>query len=236
MPRLLVLQHIGCEPLGLIEPALKERGMEYRYVRLFAGEAIPKDLSGWDGLIALGGPMSANDGERLGFIADELRLLTKVLEAGMPALGICLGAQLIAKAAGAEVTAGEEKEIGWYPLTLTEEGKKDRLLAGLPDTFPVFQWHGETFDVPRGAVRLAGSERYSNQAFRLGEQVYGLQFHLETTAPMIIEWLDLYRDEHAKCGGTGEGGGPGVGKNALAKAAAGKPAPHRVGPGFASIR
>src|SRR2546426_3304759 len=121
MPRLLVLQHIGCEPLGLIEPALKERGMEYRYVRPFAGEPIPKDLSGWDGLIALGGPMSANDGEHPGFIADELRLLTKVLEAGMPALGVCLGAQLIAKAAGAEVTAGAEKEIGWYQLTRSEE-------------------------------------------------------------------------------------------------------------------
>src|SRR2546428_10326121 len=135
MPRLLVLQHIGCEPLGLIEPALKERGMEYRYVRLFAGEAIPKDLSGWDGLIALGGPMSANDGERLGFIADELRLLTEVLEAGMPALGICLGAQLIAKAAGAEVTADEEKEIGWYPLTLTEEGKKTVCWPAFPTRF-----------------------------------------------------------------------------------------------------
>src|SRR5437867_13049030 len=104
-----------------------------------------------------------------------------MLEAGMPVLGICLGAQLIAKAAGAEVTAGEEKELGWYPLTLTEEGKKDRLLAGLPDTLPVFQWPGETFDVPRGAVRLAGSGGYSNQAFRLGDQVHGLQFHLETT-------------------------------------------------------
>src|SRR5256712_12291200 len=235
MPRLLVLQHIGCEPLGLIEPALKERGMEYRYVLPFAAEPIPKALSGWDGLIALGGPMSANDGEHPGFIADELRLLTKVLEAGMPALGICLGAQLIAKAAGAEVTAGEEKEIGWYPLTLTEEGKKDRLLAGLPDTFPVFQWHGETFDVPRGAVRLAGSERYSNQAFRLGEQVYGLQFHLETTAPMIIEWLDLYRDEHAKCGGTVQGRAARVAQNPLRHAAAEQRARHVFGRYFASI-
>jgi len=235
MPRLLVLQHIGCEPLGLIEPALKERGMEYRYVRPFAGEPIPKDLSGWDGFIALGGPMSANDGERSGFIADELRLLTKVLEAGMPALGVCLGAQLIAKAAGAEVTAGEEKEIGWYPLMLTEEGGKDRLLAGLPDTFPVFQWHGETFDIPRGAVRLAGSERYSNQAFRLGEQVYGLQFHLETTQPMIIEWLDLYRDEHAKCGGTVQGRASVMAKTALLKAAAEQRARQVFGRYFASI-
>jgi len=235
MPRLLVLQHIGCEPLGLIEPALKERGMEYRYVRPFAGEPIPKDLSGWDGLIALGGSMSANDGERLGFIADELRLLTKVLEAGMPALGICLGAQLIAKAAGAEVTAGEEKEIGWYPLTLTEEGEKDRLLDGLPGTFPVFQWHGETFDIPRGAVCLAGSERYSNQAFRLGEKVYGLQFHLETTQPMITEWLDLYRDEHAKCGGTVQGRAAVMAKTALLKAAAEQRARQVFGRYFASI-
>src|SRR2546422_6686194 len=95
----------------------------------------------------------SSDLEHPGFIADELRLLTKVLEAGMPALGVCLGAQLIAKAAGAEVTAGAEKEIGWYQLTLTEEGGKDRLLAGLPDTVPGFQWHGEAFEIPRGAGR-----------------------------------------------------------------------------------
>jgi len=229
------LQNVFCEHLGLIEPALKERGMEYRYVRPFADEPIPKDLAGWDGVIVLGGPMSANDGERLGFIADELRLLAKVLEAGMPALGICLGAQLIAKAAGVQVIAGEEKEIGWYPLTLTEEGKKDRVLDGLPGTFPVFQWHGETFDIPRGAVRLAGSERYSNQAFRLGEKVYGLQFHLETTQPMIIEWLDLYRDEHAKCGGMVQGRAAVMAKTALLKSAAEQRARQVFGRYFASI-
>src|SRR5947209_19846380 len=123
MPRLLVLQHIGCEPLGLIEPALKERGMEYRYVRPFAGEPIPKDLSGWDGLIALGGPMSANDGEHPGFIADELRQPTKAMEAGMTDLCFCLRAQLIAKTAGAEVHAGGETEHGWYQLTVTQEAR-----------------------------------------------------------------------------------------------------------------
>jgi GMP synthase (glutamine-hydrolysing) len=202
MPRLLVLQHIACEPLGLIEPALKERGVEFRYLRPFAGEPVPNDLGGWDGLIALGGPMSANDGDRPGFMADELLLLVKALGKGMPMLGVCLGAQLIAKAAGASVWAGPQKEIGWYPLTLTDEGKRDRLLAGPPDDVPVFQWHGETFSIPHGGTRLAESERYPNQAFRLGEKVYGLQFHLETTAPMIGEWLDLYRDEHAACGGT----------------------------------
>jgi GMP synthase (glutamine-hydrolysing) len=235
MPRLLVLQHIACEKLGLIEPVLKEHGLEFSYVRPFAGEDIPKDLAGWDGLIALGGPMSANDDEHLGFMADELRLLAKVLEAGMPALGICLGAQLIAKAAGAQVTAGQEKEIGWYPLTLTEEGEKDRLLDDLPGTFPVFQWHGETFDIPRGAVRLAGSERYPNQAFRLGEKVYGLQFHLETTQPMIIEWLDLYREEHAKCGGTVQGRASVMANTALLKAAAEERARLVFGRYFASI-
>ncbi|TLY19833.1 MAG: type 1 glutamine amidotransferase [Nitrospirae bacterium] len=235
MPRLLVLQHIACEHLGLIEPVLKERGQEFWYVRPFAGEDIPKDLAGWDGVIALGGPMSANDGDRIGFIADELRLLTKVLEAGMPALGICLGAQLIAKAAGAQVTAGEEKEIGWYPLRLTEEGKKDRVLTGLPESFPVFQWHGETFDVPRGAVGLAGSERYSSQAFRLGEKVYGFQFHLETTQPMIIEWLDLYREEHAQCGGTVQGRASVMAKTALLKSAAEQRARQVFGRYFASI-
>jgi GMP synthase (glutamine-hydrolysing) len=202
MPRLLVLQHIGCEQLGLLEPMLKERGVEFCYVRPFAGDPVPKNLEGWDGVIALGGPMSANDGDRPGFIAEELHLLTEGLKLHMPMFGICLGAQLIAKAAGARVYPGAEKEIGWYPVSLTEEGKKDAVFAGLPESFRVFQWHGETFDVPRGAVCLASSERYTQQAFRLSDNVYGLQFHLETTVPMIQEWLDLYRDEHAACGET----------------------------------
>lgn len=202
MPRWLVLQHIPCEHLGLVEPVLKERGHEFHCARPFDGETVPADPGEWDGLIVLGGPMSANDGDRPGIIVDELRLVASALTASMPVLGICLGAQLIAKAAGAVIRRGAQKEIGWYPLTLTEMGRQDRILNGLPETFSVFQWHGETFDIPHGAVRLAGSERYPNQAFRLGSRVYGFQFHLETTAPMIREWLDLYQDEHAACGGT----------------------------------
>jgi GMP synthase (glutamine-hydrolysing) len=200
MPNVLVLQHIGCEHLGSLEALLKERSISFRYCRPFLGEAVPRDLTDSDAIIALGGPMSANDSDQSGFIADELRLLSKGLAAGIPLLGICLGSQLIAKAAGARVYRGSQKEIGWYPLQLTHEGQTDPVIGGLQGSFPVFQWHAETFDLPVGGVCLAASERYPHQAFRLGSNVYALQFHLETTGPMIHEWLELYRDEHRACG------------------------------------
>ncbi|RMF89548.1 MAG: type 1 glutamine amidotransferase, partial [Methanobacteriota archaeon] len=139
------------------------------------------------------GPMNVYEEERYPFLRDEDRLIKQALETGAPVLGICLGAQLIAKAAGARVWQGPEKEIGWGEVRLTEEGRRDPLFKGFPLEFPVFHWHGDSFDLPSGAVPLAENDLYL-QAFRLGGAI-GLQFHLEVTAGMIRSWLSEYHEE-----------------------------------------
>ena len=135
----------------------------------------------------MGGPMSANDD--LPYIRQELGLIERAAAAGKPVLGICLGAQLIAKALGARVYRNPVKEIGWYPITWTRAADRDALLAGLGGQETVFHWHGETFDLP-GGRRVAGQfERCRHQAFRWGASVYGFQFHLEVTPEMIADWV-----------------------------------------------
>ena len=133
--------------------------------------------------------MSANDGEKLPFIREELRLIEEALDAGVPILGICLGSQMLAKVLGAKVYPGPQKEIGWYPLWRRPEAEGDPVLGGFPPRLEMFQWHGETFDLPRGAKLLASSTQYLNQAFCYEGRAYGLQFHPEITLPMIQEWL-----------------------------------------------
>jgi len=188
-----VIRHVPFEGLGRIGPALEGAGLAWRYVDLFAGATAP-DLSTTPALILMGGPMSANDGDQ--YLKVEIRLIEAAAAAGKPVLGVCLGAQLIAKALGARVYRNPVKEIGWYPLRFTEAGAGDPLLAGLPDPCTVLQWHGETFDLPSGATHLACSDGCRNQAFRYGSHVYGLQFHLETTPDMIADWCR----QDANCG------------------------------------
>ena len=137
-------------------------------------------------LIFLGGPMSVNDG--LPFLERELEVVRQALDRGQPVLGICLGSQLIARALGASVYRNPVKEIGWFEIRLTEAGARDALFGCMNGTERVFHWHGETFDLPRGATLLASSEACRNQAFRWGSNVYGLQFHLEVTPAMIADW------------------------------------------------
>ncbi len=159
--KFLVLQHKACEPLGYFESAL-----DYEYFRLYDGE-FPEGLQGYSGLIIMGGPMNVYEEEKYPFLKDEDLLIKEALKTGMPTLGICLGAQLIVKAAGAKVWKGREKEIGWYEVGLTKEGERDRIFGMFEDRFTVFHWHGDTFDLPEGAVLLARSGLY-NQAFRIG--------------------------------------------------------------------
>lgn len=151
-------------------------------------------------MIVMGGPMSANDGEKLPYIREELRLIEEALQRELPFLGICLGSQMLAKALGSRVFRGAQKEIGWYPLYLKESAEQDALLHGLPKQAPMFQWHGETFDLPTGSELLASSELYANQGFRYGKNAYGFQFHPEMTEKMVRQWLEEGEQEIAAAG------------------------------------
>jgi GMP synthase (glutamine-hydrolysing) len=193
--RVYVFQHIACEDLGTFAEILTARGFRSDYVRLFDGDRVPDDWGAARALIFLGGPMSVNDEARYAYLAAEKAIIRAALERGQPLLGVCLGAQLLAAAAGARVFPGPRPEIGWEPVTLTLEGRHDPLLAPLAQLAAVFHWHGETFDLPAGAVRLASSAVTKNQAFRIGHAAYGLQFHLEVDAAMIGSWMDSYPED-----------------------------------------
>ncbi len=172
------LQHVPFEGLGQIEPWLQARGYAISATRLFAGEPLPEP-GAVDLLIIMGGPMSINDEAEHPWLAAEKRFIRAVIERGRPVLGICLGAQHIANALGAKVYPSPHKEIGWLPIESV--APDEAATFRFPPSSTVFHWHGETFDLPPGAVRLARSAGCENQAFQLGDRVIGLQFHLETT-------------------------------------------------------
>lgn len=172
-----VLQHVPFEGLGSIEPWLSERGAEIQFTRFFDSPGLP-DPANLDLIVAMGGPMSVNDEMDLPWLKEEKRFISNAVDAGKAVLGICLGAQLIASALGARVYPGSQKEIGWFEIESTSNGPG---LFRFPQKATVFHWHGETFDLPPGASRLARSAGCQNQAFQIGRRVIGLQFHLETT-------------------------------------------------------
>ncbi|MEZ5102385.1 MAG: type 1 glutamine amidotransferase [Thermoleophilia bacterium] len=182
----LVLQHIACEPPGVYEDVLRERGAVLHRVELDEGEPLP-DWRAFDAIVAMGGPMSVNDEAELPWLVDEKRLIRDAVGAGTPYWGACLGVQLLAAALGARVYPAPAPEVGVMPVELTPEAASDPVFAGLPRTLPTFQWHGDTFDLPPGAVLLAGSPVCPNQAFRVG-RAYGVQFHLEVSQAMAEEW------------------------------------------------
>lgn len=191
----LVVQNVDIEGPGLLAGWLGEGGWSLDVRRPYAGEALPADLDGHAGLIVLGGPMSVHDQADFPHLARAEDLVRLAVARGLPTLGVCLGAQLIAKALGARVAPNRVKEIGVDRVRLTPAGAADPLFFGLGPEVPVFQWHGDTFDLPPGAVLLAESPACRHQAFRLGTRAYGLQFHLEVTEGMVASWADAYREE-----------------------------------------
>ncbi|MBI5344282.1 MAG: gamma-glutamyl-gamma-aminobutyrate hydrolase family protein, partial [Deltaproteobacteria bacterium] len=192
MRKALVIQHVPHEGLGAIGPALAECGIEPDILKVYKGMAVPGSIGpGVSALIVMGGPMGVYEDDVFPFIKDELKLIESALKENLPILGVCLGSQLLAKAGGADVYRGKAKEIGWYKLSLTDEGKRDKLLLGLPPEMMVFQWHGDTFDVPGNGANLASSELFPNQMFRVGRRAYGVQFHFEVTPGMIKDWIDV---------------------------------------------
>jgi GMP synthase (glutamine-hydrolysing) len=187
--RILVLQHIACEPPGAYEDVLLDRGALLTRVELDEGEALPV-LDGFDAVVAMGGPMSVNDEAEHPWLVDEKRLIREAAKRGVPFWGACLGVQLLASALGARVYTGQAPEVGVLRVRLTEEGRADPVLGALPAEFETLQWHGDTFDLPKGAVLLASSDPYPNQAFRFARG-YGVQFHLEVSVLMAEAWAEV---------------------------------------------
>lgn len=185
------LQHVPFEGLGSIENWLKDKGYKISATHLYQAAEFP-DVNNIDLLIIMGGPMSVNDEAELPWLIAEKQFVRNVIEAGKPVLGICLGAQMIANALGAKVYPNFKKEIGWFPIQNTSANKN---LFQFPESATVFHWHGETFDLPDNAKLLASSQACVNQAFQIGKNVIGLQFHLETTPASLDDIAAHCADE-----------------------------------------
>jgi GMP synthase (glutamine-hydrolysing) len=187
---ILALQHVPQETLGTLQTALAGAELRCCYIDLSrqVPQRLPLDRAA--GLVVLGGPMNVDQTDKYPFLGPEVGWIRETIEAELPVLGICLGSQLVAKALGARVAPNAVKEIGWYPVEFTAAASDDRLFAGCGPRMTVFQWHGDAFELPKGAVQLARSDLCENQAFRYGSRAYALQFHLEVTAAMIEDWLD----------------------------------------------
>jgi GMP synthase (glutamine-hydrolysing) len=190
----LIIKHVDIEGPGLIENCLKQENILFQILNLNSNIHLPK-LDDFTYIVILGGPMNVYEEDRYPFLRDEDLFIKEAIQRGKTILGICLGAQLIAKALGAKVFKAPAKEIGWYDVSLTKIGSQDPLFSILPKTFPVFQWHEDTFEIPHGATLIATSSLVPHQAFRYGDNAYGLQFHLEVTEEMIQEWMETYEEE-----------------------------------------
>ena len=199
MPHVTCFQHIDCEGPGSLLDILKTKEIRVEVLKPFQRDPIPAHLG--DGLIVLGGPMGVYEEKQYPWMTAELDAIRKCLDSSLPVLGICLGSQMLAHAAGGRVYKGPSQEVGWFPITMTEQGHLDPLLLGLPREFNAFHWHGDTFKLPDGAALLAGSAAYPHQIFRAGTNAYGFQCHLEVTEAMVRSWMTVYAKELTTQGG-----------------------------------
>ncbi|MDQ6982681.1 MAG: type 1 glutamine amidotransferase [Mariprofundus sp.] len=182
----LVIQHLDIEPPALIGDTLEQAGHQLTRIHLDQGNLIPA-ATDFDGIIIMGGPQSANNDTD--YILAELAWLKKAIAADIPMLGICLGAQMIAKAAGADIFTSPVRELGWFPVYHTDEAVTDPLFCQMPNALAVFQWHGETFSFTDAMAAVAMHPDVPAQAFRLGKSQYGLQFHVEIDQSIIEGWI-----------------------------------------------
>lgn len=188
-----VLQHASIEGIAGIEPLLIARGAKITTTRFYENPALPP-LVGLDLVIAMGGPMSVNDEVELPWLIEEKRFIRDAVQRELPVLGVCLGAQLIASALGARVYRNAQKEIGWFPVEAVPASTDGNQFV-FPERLNVFHWHGETFDLPPGAVHLARSAACNNQAFQVGRRTLALQFHLEVTPAAVQAFVDSFEAE-----------------------------------------
>jgi GMP synthase-like glutamine amidotransferase len=195
--KILYLQHAPFEGPAHLETAAVKRGAALHGYRLYSGQPLP-GMNEFDLLAVMGGPMGVYDEKKYPWLVYEKSFIEKSLRAGRKIIGICLGAQLIADVMGAPVRRNRCREIGWFPVKRHDDAAATRVGRLLPDAFHAFHWHGDTFDIPAGALRLAGSEACANQGFTYGERVLALQFHLESTAESVRALV-------AHCGGDLDG-------------------------------
>jgi len=191
--KILVIQNCKTEGIGLYEEYLKERGIDYYVFPAFTGKRFPP-IKQFDAFIVGGTPISVYELHKYRFLRNERRYLKKVIQLNKPYLGICFGGQLLARLLGAEVRRNAVMEIGGYEVKLTPDGKKNRFFKELPSRFPVFHWHGDTFDIPKGAKLFVQGIDCKNQAFSHNKTL-ALQFHLEVTSKEASIWADKYRKE-----------------------------------------
>lgn len=196
--RIHYFQHVAFEGLGYIETWATQNGHILRSTKFFEEEFTLPNLNDFDWLIIMGGPMGVYDEEKYAWLKSEKEFIRQSIEADKTVIGICLGSQLIASALGAKVYLNTEREIGWFPLTKTNEGKANKFINYLPDEFTTFHWHGDTFDLPNGATHLLKTDICPNQAFLYKDNVVGLQFHLEVTEQTIILMLENGASELTK--------------------------------------
>ena len=199
---ILILQQIDIEGPETLKPFFEKNGFEVEILRLYDGDRIPFSVDGVDAVIALGGPMNVYEEDKHPFLKDEDAFIRRVLERKIPYLGICLGSQLLAKAADAAVVKSSRKEIGFAPVSLSRDGANDPLFAGVGEDVEAFHWHEDMWQVPDNGVLLASSHDCPHQAFRVGDNAYGLQFHVEITDRSIRDWFDRYfqKDEPSAAG------------------------------------
>lgn len=189
------VQHVQCETPGLIAEVLKARGIQIEHFRPFEGQMVPAAMGDAAGLIVMGGPMGVYEQDRYPFLRQEIHLIQQALREEKPILGVCLGSQLLAATLGAAVTEGIQKEIGWHPVFLTPQAMEDPAWRGLPPSYTALHWHGDVFELPRGAVRLASSALTEHQAFRYGRNAYGILFHMEVTKKIVKDMVRSFPDE-----------------------------------------
>ncbi len=193
VPSLHIIQHVPFEPAGILPDLAKRHGWTVSVTEQFAGSGLP-DVASIDRIIVMGGPMGTADEKDYPFLKAEKSWIRAAIAQNVPVLGICLGAQLLAEALGAEVLPARHKEIGFFPVTLTQEARKSRYFHDFPDRFTPLHWHGQTFTLPPGALHIARSEACEQQAFEMGPHI-GLQFHLEMTADVITGLIKHAGDE-----------------------------------------